>query len=186
MVTLKVNLVKKDFVWISLLIIFVGVGLVYAYGGNRPAVMGHSAGELHLSAGVNGVAIFNDNVGIGLINPSEKLDVNGNVKATAFLYSSDRRLKKNIEVLSGVSSLKKIIELEGVSFRWIKNNDASTGFIAQDVEHIFPDVVTTDINTGLKSVNYAALMAPLVEAVKEQQSRIDKLEAEIDEIKKST
>ena len=46
MVDVKLSLVKRDFVWIGFLIALVGVGFVYGYGGNDPAVMGHSEGEL--------------------------------------------------------------------------------------------------------------------------------------------
>ncbi len=56
MVSVKVDFVKKDFVWIGLLIVFVGISFAYAYGGNTPNVMGHSAGELDgvcLSDGTN-------------------------------------------------------------------------------------------------------------------------------------
>lgn len=41
----------------------VGIG-VYAFGGTQPSVVGHSAGELDLSGGVNGNAVFNKNVSI--------------------------------------------------------------------------------------------------------------------------
>ena len=36
------------------------------------------------------------NIGIGAANPSQKLEVAGNILATAYLYSSDRRLKDDI------------------------------------------------------------------------------------------
>lgn len=45
--------------------------------------------------------------------------------------------------------------------------------IAQEVEKQFPDIVHTDKNTGLKSVEYGNLVAPLIEAMKEQQKVID-------------
>ena len=50
MVKLSLDIKKKDFVWISLLIVLIGVGFVYAYNdnfqGGQPAVMGHSADEI--------------------------------------------------------------------------------------------------------------------------------------------
>jgi len=43
--------------------------------------------------------------------------------------------------------------------------------------------VATDPNTGLKSVSYGNLVAPLIEAIKEQQKQIDELKAEIEVLK---
>jgi hypothetical protein len=45
--------------------------------------------------------------------------------------------------------------------------------IAQEVEEIFPNIVHTNPNTGIKAVEYGNLVAPLIEAVKEQQKIID-------------
>ena len=45
--------------------------------------------------------------------------------------------------------------------------------IAQEVEKIFPELVHTDQKTGLKSVEYGNLIAPLIEAIKSQQKTIE-------------
>ncbi|MCD4771346.1 hypothetical protein K8R30_02915 [archaeon] len=52
----KVEFVKGDFIWIGLIVVLLGVGFGYAFGGNEPAVMGHDVGELDgvcLSDGTN-------------------------------------------------------------------------------------------------------------------------------------
>jgi hypothetical protein len=46
MVSVKIDLNKKDFVWVGLFVILLSVGVVYAFGGSAPDVMGHSIGEL--------------------------------------------------------------------------------------------------------------------------------------------
>ncbi len=120
-----------------------------------------------------------DNVGIGTTNPSEKLEVNGNVKATAFYYSSDRRLKKDIKTIQGLDLIKK---LRGVEFSWKDSNEKSAGLIAQEVEKVAPYLVKTDKNTGLKSVLYANLVAPLIEAVKELYNEISDIKNTIADI----
>ena len=75
----QINFSNKLFYTLVTIGIFIAIGIgVYAYGGSQPNVVGHSAGELDLSEGVNGNAIFNDNVGIGTTNPHGKLDVAGN------------------------------------------------------------------------------------------------------------
>ena len=121
------------------------------------------------------------NVGINTSAPSEKLEVNGNVKATAFLYSSDKRLKEHILPLK--NSLEKILSLNGYSFDWKADGRKDIGVIAQEVETVFPDAVKTDKESGMKSVEYANLVAPLIESIKTQQQEIDALKSEVQELK---
>lgn len=102
-----------------------------------------------------------------------------NAYANAFLYLSDKTLKKDITPLQ--NSLSKILQLQGVSFTWKKNGDRTVGLIAQDVEKIYPDIVNTN-ESGIKSVEYGNLVAPLIEAVKEQQRQIDFLKREIERL----
>ena len=52
----KVEFGKRDFIWIGLIVVLLGVGFGYAFGGSEPAVMGHDVGELEgicLSNGTN-------------------------------------------------------------------------------------------------------------------------------------
>ncbi len=122
------------------------------------------------------------NVGIWLSNPSEKLDVNGNVKAAAFIYSSDRRLKTDIATLANVDA--KLNALNGVSFVWKDSGRKDIGFIAQDVERILPELVHTG-NNDLKSVEYGNITALLVEGYKYQKSRADSLEKRIEALEQA-
>jgi hypothetical protein len=62
------------------------------------------------------------------------------------------------------------------------NTERQIGFSAQEVEKLFPEIVKTDAN-GYKSVDYARLTPVLVEAIKEQQQKIDKLEEQLNEVK---
>ena len=94
--------------------------------------------------------------------------------------SSDRRLKKNIKNLEG--SLDKINNLRGVSFKWKekkKEDHNISGFIAQEVEEIIPNLVSNN-NDGFKTVNYIGVIPHLVEAIKEQQKMIEELKAKIE------
>jgi len=55
------------------------------------------------------------------------------------------------------------------------------GFIAQEIEAVFPEMVTTDGDeVGLKGVRYGQLTAVLVKAIKEQQAMIDNQKEMID------
>ncbi|MBI4451855.1 tail fiber domain-containing protein [Candidatus Woesearchaeota archaeon] len=122
------------------------------------------------------------NVGIGTVTPAEKLEVNGNVQAAAYYYSSDALLKTNINPLNGLGIISN---LHGVSFDWKENGNHDMGLVAQDVEKVLPELVTTNSN-GMKSVKYGSLIAPLIEAVKElgqqntnQSKKIKELEQQI-------
>ena len=123
-------------------------------------------------------------VGIGMTNPSYKLDVNGTIHANNVSEVSDARLKRDISSID--NALEKITSLRGINFKWIdEENDDNfqIGVIAQDVEDVFPEVVLTD-EQGYKSVAYGKLVAPLIEAIKEQQEQIEALKKEIEELKK--
>ena len=115
-----------------------------------------------------------------------------NLYAQGFLYQSDRRLKKNIVDLSPEQSLDNVMRLKPVSFTFKSSNVDSLGIIAQDLEQIYPQLVVTPQNgTGMKSVNYMGMVAPLIGSVQElkkendelkqklsdEQTRLDKLEA---------
>lgn len=110
-------------------------------------------------------------VAIGSTSASQELDVNGDIEATAFYYSSDINLKKNIVDLEE-SQIDKLRQIRGVYFDWKKDNVSDIGIIAQEVEKVYPELVNTD-NEGIKTVKYGNLIAPLIEATKEQQDLIE-------------
>ena len=96
-----------------------------------------------------------------------------------FNNTSDERLKENIKPIE--NALSDICQLEGVSFDWRESGVQGQGFIAQQVEPIIPEVVNTDADSGIKSINYIGLIGNLVEAIKSQQTQIDELK---DQVKK--
>ena len=104
-------------------------------------------------------------LGIGTAAPSQALDVVGNIKGDAFLFNSDRRLKKDISRIQ--NPLEKIMQLNGVNFTWKSSNEKTVGFIAQEVEKVVPELVKTSPTTDLKSVQYSNIVAIIVEAIKE-------------------
>lgn len=106
-----------------------------------------------------------------------------------YLVYSDERLKENVRPLDDALSL--VQRLRGVRYALTREfyyqSDHGTeeertgqiGLIAQEVEKVFPQMVSTDKETGLKSVGYLALVPVLIEAIKEQQDLIDGLEARL-------
>lgn len=107
----------------------------------------------------------------GSINCSN-LTASFTVTAADINSTSDRNLKKNVSTIE--NSLDIVNSLRGVSFDWKINDKKSYGVIAQELEEILPDLVTTKEN---KSVNYNGLVGVLIQAVKE-------LSAEVEELKK--
>jgi len=94
------------------------------------------------------------------------------ITCTDINSTSDINLKTNVNTID--NSLDIVNSLRGVSFNWKENGNKSYGVIAQEIEAVLPDLVTTKEN---KSVNYNGLVGVLLQAVKE-------LSAEVEELKK--
>jgi hypothetical protein len=83
------------------------------------------------------------------------------------------------------NALNRVLALRGVSFKW--DQDAfprlnlpagrQIGFLAQEVEQVLPELVSTD-QDGYKSVAYANVVPVLVVAIKQQQKQLDAVKAE--------
>jgi hypothetical protein len=98
---------------------------------------------------------------------STKLTFNpstGLLTSTDYNSSSDKRLKKNVKTVTG--ALATVDALRGVSFEWKEGSAKAIGMIAQEVQEVIPDVVTTDDN-GYMGIKYTNVIGVLVEAIKE-------------------
>lgn len=124
-------------------------------------------------------------VGIRTINPQHNLHVNGSAaKSTGAFWtiSSDERLKKNIEPLTG--ALASLLRLRGVSFEWREPEKQANltgkqiGLIAQEVEAVFPEWVGTN-EEGYKDLTVRGFEALTIEAFKEVKQLIDQLDSKI-------
>ena len=101
--------------------------------------------------------------------------------ATAFYYASDERLKENIATIETATEVIK--QLRGVTYDWIESGEHGVGLIAQEVEAIIPEVVSTYHGQDTKTVNYGHLVGYLVEGFKDQQNTIDAQQKQIDELR---
>ena len=126
------------------------------------------------------------------------LCVEGDAFSSGSWVGSDFLLKKDISILDGESMLTKIQKLDGKKFAFknidellqtepFSTSDLSEqfmnlpqgiryGFIAQEIEQEFPELVKTDPATQLKAINYDGMTAVLLQCIKEQQKQIEKLE----------
>lgn len=106
-------------------------------------------------------------------NPgTDKLAINGNTRANAYYYNSDRRYKSDIEALT--SPLANLLKISGYSYLNKLSQKKDIGVIAQEVEAVYPELVQTDAD-GYKSVQYGNLVAPIIEAIRELATKIDNL-----------
>ena len=97
-------------------------------------------------------------------------------------YASDKRLKENVFTISG--SLDILKQINGYTFDWIEmpnihsNHGHDVGVIAQEIEKVLPELVTTRDN-GYKAVKYEKLVALLIQTNKELLVRVEALEAKL-------
>jgi hypothetical protein len=104
------------------------------------------------------VSRFENSTGYCDINPT----------TTSLTCTSDMRLKKNIVPLDASTTLSHLTQLNAVTYNWLTEDSASSthaGFIAQEVQPLFPDLVSTDEN-GTLSVAYGGFVPYIIQAVK--------------------
>lgn len=116
---------------------------------------------------------FNDNP--LEVESSGDLTYPGRLRPRQINLTSDRRLKSDIEKLGGIN---KILSLTGYSYRFNDSEERSAGLIAQDVQRVLPEAISQD-ERGYLSLDYNAVIALLVNAVKDQQEMIDILSEQV-------
>ncbi len=101
--------------------------------------------------------------------------------ASNFHNASDQRYKKDIKTVS--NAIDRINNIRGVDFKMRSNGEPCIGVIAQEVEKDFSSLVSEN-KYGYKLVNYNGFIGVLIEAVKEQQRQIEKLQEEVEGLKR--
>lgn len=118
-----------------------------------------------------------NSLGVGTAAPTTAGLIRATNDVVAF-YSSDKRLKDNIKPIEG--ALNKVCKLGGYEFDWNAKQDVyeghDIGVIAQEVEAVFPELVT-DRDNGFKAVKYEKLVPALIEAIKELKNEIESLKS---------
>jgi hypothetical protein len=122
-------------------------------------------------------------VGIGTTSPGAILQVGNQGDGTVALANawntfSSIRYKKNVRPIAG--ALDKLLRLRGVDFQWKDSGKKDMGVIAEEVGEVFPDIVRYEKNgKDAQGLDYSKLVAPMIEAIKEQQQEIKDLKEEL-------
>lgn len=145
-------------------------------GGTNEIVIGNKA----IGKGSNTIQLGNTQI--------TGVYTSGSMTASAFLTSSDKRLKKNINDSS--FGLNFITKLRPVTY--FMNNEPlnlKSGFIAQEVEAVanslnyeFSGVSKPSSADNFYSLNYSTFVVPLVKAVQEQQNIIENQDKKINDL----
>ena len=122
--------------------------------------------------------LISDSIAVGNITNSAtvgRIDAANDVVAYS---TSDIRLKNNVKSID--KALDKVNSIQGIEFDWIEkeevhgNSGHDIGVIAQEIEKILPDVVTTR-DSGYKAVKYEKIVPLLIEAIKDLSKQVDGL-----------
>jgi hypothetical protein len=171
-----------------------GATLVRADGFYAGSNGGTTTSRVHIGSGT-----YNGSRVIFLDGSNGEISAAGNITA----YSSDRRLKTNIAPIN--SALDKVMSIGGYTFDWVEDiedkgfipdhklNDA--GVLAQEIQAVLPQAVApapfdwqwdeelqqnaSKSGENYLTVRYERIVPLLIEAIKEQQARINKLEERI-------
>jgi hypothetical protein len=119
-------------------------------------------------------------LGVGTAASGTTGEIRATNNVTAF-YSSDERLKDNVQVIT--NALAKVLQIRGVEFDWNNLTEPEDGYfvrkhdigvIAQEIEKVLPEVVAIREN-GIKAVKYDRIIPLLIEAIKELKAEVDVL-----------
>jgi hypothetical protein len=144
-----------------------------------------ATGNLHLQ-GEGGLITFGNNTTNKVHIDAGAITATGDI--TAYGTISDIRQKENIERLE--NALDKVHQLNGYTFNYLNREDRMTGVMAQEVQAVLPEAVfeTNKIETDdgvdhILAVRHGNMVGLLIEAIKEQQTQIEMLKQEVDNLK---
>jgi multimeric flavodoxin WrbA len=156
------------------------IGTVANYGGRQPSNT-QGIKQFVLGSGDNIVPwtykrVENRAAYITPVDKNKPVLIDNDLYVTGSIFNpSDVILKENILKINNLKS-DLILNLESVEFTF--KNDVKQqlhyGFIAQDVEKIYPELVDKS-ELGFKTINYIELIPLLVTKIQDQQNQIDEL-----------
>ena len=142
------------------------------------------------------------NVGINTNAPTLPLDVNGRARIRSIpivgtttatvcfnalgdlLQCNASSLKWKTNVYPFSPGLKTVLELRPIRFNWKDDGQADFGLVAEDVARTAPDLVLVNEKGEAEGVKYEKLNLLLINAVKEQQAQIERLEQQVKNLRR--
>ena len=108
----------------------------------------------------------------------------GYLKASAWSYGSDLRIKENISNVE--NGVEMVLKMKPKHFDYIDGQKNNLGFIAQDVQEIIPQAVSiSDEKTGILALKTDFLVPYLVKAIQELKAENDTLKSRIDTLEQA-
>ena len=129
-------------------------------------------------------------------NGSQVGSITNTLSATAYVTSSDYRLKENIAPMTG--ALAKVAQLKPVTYTWKVDGSNGQGFIAHELQAVVPDCVTGEkdaVETYIdeegneqtrpkyQGIDTSFLVATLTAAIQELKAELDATKAEVQALK---
>ena len=124
-------------------------------------------------SGNGGSSLFDLKGGVISSKLSKPLDIRNFIRCDRFYTRSDIRIKKDIENLAD-NHLDKLDRLVPKSYKFKNDGLEHFGFIAQDVEKEFPNLVSIDME-GLKSVNYLEMIPLLLHKINDLERKLEEI-----------
>ncbi|MEM9065864.1 MAG: tail fiber domain-containing protein [Planctomycetota bacterium] len=94
--------------------------------------------------------------------------------------NSSRENKEDITEIA--SAIDTLLKLRGVEYTWAESGRRDIGFIAEEMAEVLPEIVALDDNGAPTGIDYGRVTALLVEAVKMQNERLDRLESLVEDL----
>ena len=102
--------------------------------------------------------------------------ISGTSNAASFNATSDYRVKSNVNLLSNLPDYFTVDKLKPVSYHRKDLSKNEYGFIAHEVQEIYPDIVTGEKDgVGYQQLNYIALIPILVKEIQELKKQVMEL-----------
>ena len=112
--------------------------------------------------------------GVNAVEVSGSLVVTGSAFVTSLTETSALRYKKSIKDINRQAD--DIYQLRPVHFTWRNNNKKDFGLIAEEVQEIYPELVTNGEDGSALGISYTKLTALLLKTIQGLNERIEKLE----------